>query len=82
MDQIIVDVYDKKDINDLIDHRLQEWNAWAVNITEIINTIQDRLTTLDGVNVAQNKRINALKSRVLALEEQTASGVDFDVQPG
>ena len=78
MKTITTDVYEEEDINALIDARIQPFADWSLAVTDSINQLSATVTTLEDVNTKQNKRINALKARVTALEEQIASGVYSD----
>jgi predicted component of type VI protein secretion system len=70
-------VYEKADIEALIQAGLEPIYTWSEQITNSINELSVSVTTLQDINQAQNKRINALKSRVTALED--ASGIYSDV---
>jgi uncharacterized coiled-coil protein SlyX len=79
MKTIETTVYEQEDIEAIIDARIQPFADWSLSVTDSINELSAIITTLEDVNTKQNKRINALKSRVTALEEQIASGVYSDV---
>jgi len=74
-----VTIYEQADIESIIDTRLARLYTWSEQTTTAINELSATITTLQDVNQAQNKRINALKSRVTALEEALASGTYSDV---
>ena len=78
MEQITFEVYTDEDIRAVVALETQAWADWSVSTTDTIQNILDRMMELESVNIAQNKRINALKSRVTALEETIASGVYND----
>lgn len=59
-------MFEEADIVALIEQRLENWQTWSEEIVKSINAVID-------VNKKQNKRINAMRTRLNALEEQVAS---------
>lgn len=78
MKTVVTEVWEQPDIEALIDAKIQPFADWSLSITDAINELSALVTQLQDVNKNQNKRINALKARVTALEDTIASDVYTD----
>jgi hypothetical protein len=79
MQTVTITAWDQPDIEAVVDAKLEALYTWSQEITDSINTLSAAVTALQDTNLSQNRRINALKSRVTALEERLASGTYSDV---
>lgn len=74
-----VNILEESDVQELINASLTPWTEWANNsVTTLQAALQsalEKIDELETVNANQNKRINALRTRVTNLEDALASNV-------
>ena len=61
-----IEILEVADVQAVIDQAFAPWVQWSDMIVE-------KLSAIESINRAQNKKINALSQRVEALEERLAS---------
>lgn len=82
MMQITLEIPTEEDIDSAVkaavDAEMLMWVEWSNTIAQEVQGLTARTVQLETNLVKTNKQVNALKSRVLALEEASASGTYND----
>lgn len=85
MQTVTFEVFEDADVQALFDAKMAAWVEWSHSMTDAINTLTEKVTSLEEelaytaeINVKQGRRITALSARVTALEERIAAFDTYD----